>query len=343
MKRLLNTLFITTQGSLLARERNTIVVRVGKETRGKFPALALQGVVCFGRVICTHHFMRLCAETSISVSLLSERGRFIARFQGPTTGNVLLRRQQYRWADEASESARIARNMVGAKVAACRHVLSRALRDHPESINSETLHEALQGLSEALVSLRMEGTLDRVRGLEGRAAALYFSVFNELVTQQKEAFEFRGRSRRPPLDRINALLSFLYTLLVHDISSALETVGLDPAVGFLHRDRPGRPSLALDLMEEFRPLLCDRLALSLVNRRQVTAEDFEVRESGAVFLRDEAKKTVIVAYQKRMREEVVHPFLKEKIETGMLFFAQALLLARNIRGDIDDYPPYFVK
>ncbi len=343
MRHLLNTLYVTTQGAYLARDGETVAVRVEHETRLRVPLHTLSGIVCFGQVSCSPPLMQLCAERGVRISFLSENGRFWARVEGPVSGNVLLRRQQYRWSDDHEQSVSIARAVVIAKVANQRTVLQRALRDHPEMGGGQEVKAATDDLGRILAKLQEPHSLDSVRGMEGDAARCYFAVFDHLIVAQKEEFSFRERSRRPPLDNMNALLSFLYTLLVHDVRSALETVGLDPAVGFLHRDRPGRPSLALDLMEELRPVLADRLALSLVNRQQVKGNGFKTTETGAVVMDDKTRKEVLVAYQKRKQEELQHPFIDEKVALGLLPYIQALLLSRYLRGDLDGYPPYFWK
>ena len=343
MKRLLNTLYVTTQGSYLSKEGETVLVRVDGETKLRVPIHTLGSIVCFGQVSCSPPLMGLCAERNVAISFLSERGRFFARIQGPVSGNVLLRREQYRKADDEEVAAEVARAVVVAKIANSRTVLMRALRDHPEHAAAGELLEALQHLARLLQELDSPQPLDSVRGREGEAARRYFNCFDHLITAQREDFFFRGRSRRPPLDNMNALLSFLYTLLAHDVSAALEGVGLDPAVGYLHRDRPGRPGLALDMMEEFRPFLADRLALSLVNRQQVKGKGFTKTETGAVSMDDDTRREVLVAYQKRKQEEIRHPFLGEQVPLGLLAHVQALLLARYLRGDLDGYPPYFWK
>lgn len=340
MRRLLNTLYVTTQGSYLSRDGETVHLRVDHETRLRLPIHTLGGIVCFGRVSCSPPLMELCGERGVAVSFLSEHGKFYARVQGPIAGNVLLRREQYRRADDGASSAEVARMAVLGKVANGRMVLLRFLRDYPDSENKLAVEGAAGRLAQAVGELRQPQPLDRVRGVEGDAARNYFGVFDHLVTAQKEAFPFRGRTRRPPLDNLNALLSFAYTLLVHDTSAALESVGLDPAVGFLHRDRPGRPSLALDLMEEFRPVLADRLVLSLINRQQVNPKGFRTSESGAVLMNEATRKEFLLAYQKRKQEEIRHPFLGEKMEVGLLPHVQALLMARYLRGDLDAYPPF---
>jgi len=343
MKKHLNTLFITTQGAYLSKEGETVLVRVEKETRLRVPVHTLGGIVCFGNVLCSPFLMGFCAERDVAISFLTEYGRFLARVQGPVSGNVLLRREQYRRADDMDVSARVARSILTGKVANSRAVLRRALRDHPEKLDSASVEEAVRRLGHSLENVQSGPPLDTLRGIEGEAAHAYFSVFDHLIVAQKESFGFRERNRRPPLDRVNCLLSFIYTLLMHDVRSALETVGLDPAVGFLHRDRPGRPGLALDMMEEFRPFLADRLTLSLINLNQVQQKGFTQSESGAVLMDDETRKAVLVAYQKRKQDEIYHPFIEEKVTLGLLFHMQALLLARFLRGDLDGYPPFIWK
>lgn len=343
MRHLLNTLYVTTQGAYLSREGETVLVRVDHETKLRVPIHTLGGIVCFGQVSCSPPLMGFCGERNVALSFLSEHGKFFARVQGPVSGNVLLRREQYRRADSQEFSARIARSVVLGKLANCRTVLLRGIRDHAENPQVPALRAAAVRLGRLLEDLRQPAPLDAIRGLEGDAARTYFDVFDHLVTTQKEEFFFCERSRRPPLDNMNALLSFFYTLLAHDVTAALETVGLDPAVGYLHRDRPGRPSLALDLMEEFRPVFADRLALSLVNRQQIRGRGFTKTETGAVTMDDATRKEVLVTYQKRKQEEIQHPFLGERVEVGLLPFVQAMLLARYLRGDLDGYPPFLWK
>lgn len=343
MKQHLNTLYVLTQGAYVSKDSETILVRVGDEIRARIPALTIGGVVLFGQVSCSAPLLGFCSEKGITVTYLSEHGRFLARVEGPTRGNVLLRREQYRWADSAEKTREVARSVVAAKIANCRAVALRSIRDRPDAAGNERLSAAAGAMGALLSDLDSRTDVDSVRGVEGAAAKSYFEVFDDLISQQKEGFRFSGRSRRPPLDRVNALLSFVYTLLLHDYRSAVETIGLDPAVGFLHRERPGRPSLALDLMEELRPWLADRLALSLVNLRQVEAASFEMAASGAVLLTEAGRKTVLAAYQKRKQEEIVHPFLGEKTTVGLVPQLQALLLAKRIRGELDDYPSFFWK
>jgi len=346
MRKHLNTLFVTTEGTWLHKDGANIVAEVeGRET-GRVPAHLMGGVVCFGRVMVSPPLMAFCAEEGIAVSFLSEHGRFQARVEGPMSGNVLLRRRQYRASDDEGESAALAGAMVAGKAANQRAVLRRALRDHGDTMAASAaarLDDAQRRLGDA-ARLAAEATdVDTARGIEGAAAAAYFGVFDTLIRSDDPAFRFKGRSRRPPLDAPNALLSFLYAILGHDCRSAVETVGLDPQVGFLHRDRPGRSGLALDLMEELRPILADRVALSLVNRGQVRADDFETKDGGAVLLRDEARKTVLATYQERKRDEITHPFLEEKVTLGLVPHLQARLLARHLRGDLDGYPPFLWK
>ena len=343
MKKHLNTLFVTTQGAYLAKEGETVLVRVEKETRLRVPVHTLGGIVCFGNVTCSPFLMGFCAEKDVAISFLTEYGRFMARVQGPVSGNVLLRREQYRRADDMGTSAEVAKAILTGKLVNCRTVLRRVLRDHADKINADEVAESAQRMKAALDRFQTDLSLDTLRGIEGDAAHSYFRVFDHLITSQKDEFIFQGRNRRPPLDRVNCLLSFLYTLVLHDVRSALESVGLDPAVGFLHRDRPGRPGLALDMMEEFRPFLADRLTLSLINLTQVQKKGFKESGSGAVLMDDETRKTVLVAYQKRKQDEIMHPFVGEKVSIGLLFHMQALLMARHLRGDLEGYPPFIWK
>ena len=343
MKPLLNTLFVTTQGAYLSKDGESVVVSVEREERLRVPVHNLGGVVCFGNVMCSPFLLGHCAENGVAVSFLTENGRFLVRVQGGVSGNVLLRREQYRRADDPAASSRLARAIVIGKAANARTVLQRAARDHADKGAIDPIEGGVGRLGRILDDLRRERPLEEVRGIEGDAARTYFEVFDGLVTAQKEAFFFRERSRRPPMDNLNALLSFVYTLLVHDCIGALEAVGLDPQVGFLHRERPGRPSLALDLMEEFRPFLADRLVLSLVNLRQVQGSGFRKSDSGAVEMADDTRKAVVIAWQKRKQEEIRHPFVDESMAVGLLPYMQALLMARHLRGDLDGYPPFLWK
>lgn len=344
MKKLLNTLYVTTQGAYLSKEGDTVLVRVERENKLSLPIHNLDGIVCFGQISASPALMGLCGERNVALSFMSENGRFLARVQGPVSGNVLLRREQYRRSDDPEAGARIVRAIVAAKIANSRTVLQRALRDRPGHEARGPLEDAARHLRHLLDETRPSTAgIDILRGREGEAGRAYFSVFDHLITANKEDFFFKSRSRRPPLDNVNALLSFLYTLLAHDTAAALEGVGLDPAVGYLHRDRPGRPGLALDLMEELRAYLVDRLALSLINRQQIKGNGFTQSETGGVVMSDATRKAVLVAYQERKREEIRHPFLDETIPIGLLPHAQAMLLARHLRGDLDAYPPFIWK
>ena len=346
MRRLLNTLYVTSEGAWLRKDGENVVLEVEKNERARLPIHMLGGIVCFGHAVMTPALMGHCAASGISISFLSMHGRFLARVEGPVAGNVLLRREQYRRSDDPAACALLVRHLLAGKIHNQRAVLRRALRDHGESYTplvTQQLKEAQQSLGHILDRLLREQSVDVLRGLEGDAARRYFEVFDRLIRVSEPDLRFCGRNRRPPRDRVNALLSFLYTLVTHDCRSALETTGLDPAVGFLHRDRPGRPSLALDLAEEFRPVVADRLALSLINRRQLTARDFIVGETGAVTLKDDARKTVLTAYQERKRESLRHPFIEENADMGLFPWLQAQLLARHLRGDLDAYPPFLWK
>jgi CRISPR-associated protein Cas1 len=340
VKKHLNTLYVTTQNAYLHKEGQSVVVNVEKETRLRLPIHTLDGIVCFGAISMSPFLMHHCAEKNVAVSFLSQYGKFLARIQGPVSGNVLLRREQYRVADRPEAAAQITRNMLIGKLANSRTVLRRALRDHGDSPELKT---AESRITQYLHRLETDRPVDELRGIEGEAAASYFAAFPNLITINDEAFHFSGRNRRPPTDPVNALLSFVYTLLTHDCRSALEGVGLDPCVGYLHVDRPGRPSLALDLMEEFRSFMADRLVLSLINRRQIQAKDFNDSAGGAVSMTDAARKELLTAWQKRKQEEITHPYLDEKCQVGLLPHLQAQLLARHLRGDLEAYPPFIWK
>jgi len=346
MKRLLNTIYVTSEAAWLRKDGANLVVEVEGVEQGRVPLHLLEGVVSFARPGASPALMAACAEAGITLSHLEPNGRFLARVEGARSGNVLLRRTQYRAADDPARQVPIVRGMVVAKAANQRTVLLRALRDHGEGM-AEPARVALQGVEQRLGHAARRAlavdVVDGLRGIEGEVAAGYFSVFDHLIRSREPEFRFGGRSRRPPLDRINALLSFLYAMLGHDCRSALEAHGLDPQVGFLHADRPGRPGLALDLMEELRPVMADRLALSLVNRGQLRAKDFIVEEAGGVRLTDAARKEVLVAWQERKRDELRHPFLGETIRLGLLAHLQAQLLARHLRGDLDGYPGFVWK
>lgn len=340
MKQHLNTLFVTTEGSYLAKDGQAVAVRIQRETRLRVPLHNLDGVVCFGRVGCSPSLMSACAQAGVTISYLTPQGRFLAAVVGFTPGNVLLRRQQYRAADDPHRAAAIAGHSVAAKIANCRSVLLRAARDAAQESVAAPLTSAARRMAEQLEAARKCPPLDVLRGIEGTAANTYFSAFPHMINVDDPAFRFGGRNRRPPADPVNALLSFFYALLAHDARSACEAAGLDAAVGFLHRDRSGRPGMALDLMEEFRPLLADRLVLSLINRRQVSPSGFTTTPSGAVEMDEKTRKAVLVAYQKRKQATILHPFLGEKTTLGLLVHLQARLMARHLRGDLDAYPPF---
>ena len=341
MKKLLNTLYVTTQESYLRKEGETVVVEKGKQVLLRLPIHTLQGIVTFGNVMTSPFLLNLCAERGVCVSFMSESGRFLARVVGPVSGNVHLRLAQVRAYEDRVRKGEIARSFVVGKLLNARNIIMRRMRDHGES---EALKEAAEKHVDVLCRVRDSlPDAERLRGLEGEAGAAYFGGFNELLVAQKEDFAISGRTRRPPTDPMNALLSYLYTLLAHDCRGALEGVGLDPQIGFLHEVRSGRPSLALDLMEEFRAALADRVALSLVNLRQISLRDFRTTESGAVEMKDEARKTILQAWQKKKQEMILHPFLDERAPIGLLPHLQALLLARFLRGDLDAYPPFILK
>ncbi len=346
MRQHLNTLFITTDGAWLRKDGANIVVEVERSEIGRVPVHMMGGIVCFGRVGMSPPLMGHCAEAGVAVSFLSEHGKFMARVEGAISGNVLLRRRQYRIADDPAAGLVIVRAIVAAKAANQRAVLRRALRDHGaglEDAGRMRLDDAQRRLGDVARRVAEAPDIDVARGHEGDAANAYFGAFDHLIRRDDDAFRFKGRSRRPPLDPCNALLSFLYAMVGHDCRSALESVGLDPQVGFLHRDRPGRTSLALDLMEEFRPVLADRVVLTLINRQQLGKKDFIHMEGGAVLLHDDARKTVLTAYQERKKDEIMHPFLNEKVSLGLIPHIQAQLLARHLRGDLDGYPPFLWK
>jgi len=343
MKHHLNTLFVFTQESYLAKDGEAVAVKINNEIKLRVPIHNLGGIVCFGLVSVSPWLMAMCAEKGVSVSFCTENGRFLARFSGFTPGNVLLRREQYRWADDPARCAGVVRSILLGKLANSRAVLLRAARENATEQAATRLTAAAVLLAQSLVAAQRAESVDTLRGIEGDAANVYFGAFQNLVRSIDPAFTFANRTRRPPLDRVNALLSFLYALLAHDTRAACEACGLDAAVGFLHVDRPGRPGLALDLMEEFRAYLADRLAVSLINLGQVKPEGFIVTESGAVEMTEATRKEVVSAYQRRKQEAIVHPYLDEKTTLGLLVHLQARLLARHIRGDLDAYPPFLWK
>ncbi|UKL14243.1 type I-C CRISPR-associated endonuclease Cas1c [Dissulfurimicrobium hydrothermale] len=341
MKHLANVLYITTPETYLSLDGENVVIQKDEHTSTRLPLHNIENIVCFNWQGASPALMGACVEQNIGLTFLAPSGRFLARVTGQVKGNVLLRRKQFQVAENEAQSVPIAASFLLGKLSNCRKVIERALRDHAMLVNVEALSSASAFLKETLkVIPSCQSTAD-LMAFEGSAAKAYFNVFDHLILQQKNEFYFKERNRRPPLDNMNALLSFLYALLTNECVSALETVGLDPFVGFLHTNRPGRPSLALDLMEELRPVFADRLALSLVNRHQVTEKGFTPKESGGILMDDETRKTVITAWQERKKEEIIHPFLKEKIPFGLIPHIQALLLARHLRGDLDAYPPFF--
>ena len=343
MRKLLNTLFITTENAFLSLEGETVCVEINKKKAGQFPLHTLESIVCFTYNGATPAFMGACAKRGIHLAFFSPFGKFLCRVVGENQGNVLLRKQQYRVSDQKKDSCLIARNLILGKVFNCRWSIDRTLRDHALRVNEEQCQKAAQYLTNAMPKIKQEEDLDSLRGIEGECASVYFGIFDELILNQKEVFYFQGRNKRPPLDNVNAMLSFGYTLLANDCAGALEGVGLDSYVGFLHRDRPGRKSLALDLMEEMRAVLVDRFVLTLINNRQIRKEHFQISGSGAIEFTDEGRKKFITAWQEHKREQITHPYLQEKICWGLVPHVQALLLARYLRGDIDGYPPFLWK
>lgn len=343
-----NTLYVLTQGAYLAKDGERVAVRVDNETRLAIPIHTLGGIVTFGQVAASPFLMGLAAERGVCMSFLTEQGRFLARVEGTVSGNIRLRKRQYQVSESPPECYRVAASFIAGKFANQRSVLERHKRDHAAA--SPRLSDASRELSLFIAKITgsasdpsPNGDLEALRGIEGIGAMHYFSAFGDLILHQKESFGFEGRNRRPPLDNTNALLSFVYTLLTHDVRGALEVVGLDPQAGFLHRDRPGRPGLALDMMEELRPILADRLVLSLINRKQVTDKGFTIRENHGVEMDEKTRRVVLTAYQERKREEIEHPFLKKKVTWGLVPHIQARLLARHLRGDLDGYPAFIWK
>ena len=343
MKPLLNTLFVTSEDLYLTLDGENVVANRGKEMVARYPLHTLQNIVSFSYAGASPALMGACAKRDVGLAFCSPRGRFLARVGGESRGNVLLRRTQYRAADDPAQSCRIARSMIFGKLHNARWSIERTKRDHSLRVDCGRLDAASRRIQGLLEPVLEETDLDSLRGLEGIGAAAYFDVLDEMILSGKEDFFFHERSRRPPLNRVNALLSFAYSLLAHDCASALEAVGLDSYVGFLHRDRPGRTSLALDLMEELRPCLADRFVLTLINNRVVKASDFLSAENGAVLLTDDGRKAFLQRWQERKREQLTHPYLEEKLPWGMVPYAQALLLGRYLRGDLDGYPPFLWK
>ncbi len=343
MKKHLNTLFITSADAYIRKEGETFVVEVDDKKALQAPVHTIENIVCFGFKPVTPALMAYCAENSIGISYLSPSGRFLARVYGAQKGNVILRKRQYSISDSPEGSLAVARNITASKIANSRNILQRHLRNHDAGETCTDIEYCIGAMALCMEKVERAIDIDELRGYEGESANLYFGCFNSLITSQKDTFIFNGRTKRPPLDNVNALLSFVYAILANDVRSALETTGLDPQVGFLHRIRPGRPSLALDIMEEFRAYIADRVVLNLINLRQVTEADFEKRETGEIRLSDRARKEVLTAYQKRKDEVIIHPLLEEKTTVGLLFHIQAMLLARYVRGEIDAYPPFYIK
>ena len=343
MRKLCNTLFVMTPDTYLALDgENIVLCREGGEVARR-PLHYIDSVMVFGYMGMSPALMGACMERGVTVCFLTPHGRMLARVTGPQQGNVLLRKNQYRMSDDPQASAAIARSMILGKLYNAKWMLHRAKRDHAARLDASRLEQAIEALQDAMDQMVSTDSLDNIRGIEGNAAGRYFSVMDDLILQQKDAFLFRGRSRRPPMDAFNAMLSFCYALLANDVAAALEAVGLDPYVGFLHRDRPGRISLALDMMEELRPVFADRFVLSLVNKRIVTKEGFTKEETGAVMMEDGVRKTILKQWQERKMAEITHPFLKEPVQWGVVPFAQAMLLARYLYGDLDAYPSFFWK
>lgn len=343
MRKMLNVLYVTNPEAYLSKDGENLVVRINNEDVLRTPIHYLEGIVSFGHMGASPALLGMCMEKGVTVSFLTDYGKHLATVHGIPKGNVLLRRKQYRLADSEQESAALSSSFIIGKIANCRTVLRRFMSDYGDKVETVEITNVSKLMARNILKLSKGPELDEVRGIEGETARNYFSVFDQLIVGQKNYFFMRSRNRRPPRDNVNALLSFLYTLLLHETKAALQTVGLDPYVGFLHRDRPGRMGLALDLMEEFRPYMADRLALSLINRQQVNGSDFISSESGGVIMKDTARKTVLEAWQKRKQEELTHPFLEEKIQVGLLPYTQALLLARHLRGDLGCYPPFIWK
>lgn len=343
MRKLLNTLYVMTEDCYLTLDGENIVIQNGEKTLGRFPLHTLENIICFTYKGASPALMGACAERKIGMSFFSPRGKFLARAVGKEYGNVLLRKEQYRISDDDARRIVYARNMIVGKIFNCRWSIERTLRDHAYRVNAEGLKEISNALYKTLPQIDEASNLEEFRGIEGKAAERYFSVFSEMILNQKEDFAFNTRNRRPPLDNVNALLSFAYTVLAGDCANALSSVGLDPYVGFMHGDRPGRTSLALDLMEEFRPVLADRFILTLINTKAIQALHFERQKDNAVLLNEEGRKVFFTAWQNHKKENITHPYLKEKIPWGLAPYVQALLLARTIRGDMEEYPPFLWK
>ncbi len=343
MRHLLNTLFVTSEDIYLTLDGENVVANRDKQIVARYPLHTISGIMSFSYAGASPALMGACAERSISLSFCTPQGRFLARISGENNGSVLLRRTQYRLADDLKQSCWVARTMIFGKLYNTRWSIERTRRDHGLRLDGERLSHASQTIRDLLPAVMQETDLERLRGLEGAGATAYFEVLDDMILSNKKTFSFHVRSRRPPLDPVNAMLSFSYALLANDCAAALESVGLDSYVGFLHRDRPGRSSLALDLMEELRPCMADRFVLTLINNRMLKAADFIQRENGSVLLRDDARKVFLKNWQGKKRETITHPYLGEKLPWGLVPFVQALLLARYLRGDLDEYPPFLWK
>lgn len=341
MKQLLNTLYITTPDSYLSRDGTNLVISIGGSEVGRIPAFNIEQVMCFGYAGASTSAMKLCCENNISMSFMTPHGKFLMGVHGETKGNVLLRREQYRIADDESRAIQIGRNMIAGKVANSRQLIRKSRSNHMDRLDTPLINDSISVLTASLDQIRASDNCGSLRGFEGDASRTYFKVFDSLILVDKEDFFFRCRNRRPPRDRVNSLLSFVYSMLMRDVESALEAVGLDPYVGFIHTDRPGRPSLALDLMEELRPL-ADRVVISLINLRKVKSDGFIEEAGGAVTMTDETRRIVIDAWQTRKNTEVNHPFLKERVKLGLVPHIQSMLLAKCIRGELEKYPPFLI-
>jgi CRISPR-associated protein Cas1 len=340
MKKLLNVLYVQTQGAYLRLDHETVVMEIEGKTAKQMPLHPLAAIAVYGNIMLSPHLIAKCASEGRSVAFFDMFGRYQYRVEGPVSGNVLLRRAQHEALSSKARTAAIARNLLAGKIQNCRQVMLRGAREAEDDASREILSTSAQYHADSLKRLEGETDPDTIRGIEGMAAASYFAAFASLIRTSDPNIKFGGRTRRPPRDPVNALLSYIYTMLRFDCESALEGVGLDPQVGFLHTLRPGRPALALDLMEELRPVLADRLALTLINRGQITSDEFENRSGGSVFLNEKGRKTVILAWQERKQEELTHPVLKKKVPYGLISHVQARLLARHLRGDIPEYPPF---
>lgn len=343
MRRLLNTLYITNPKTYLRLDGETVEILLEDKITGKIPLHNLEAIVTSGFTGVSPALMAKCCKHGIELSFITQTNHFLSRVSGETRGNVILRREQFRIADDKNKSLKFSKSFIIGKIFNSRWVVERMLRDYPLRVNADEMGQVSGILQNYLKQVPDADNIDMLRGLEGKAAEFYFSVFDEMILQQKDDFQFKGRNRRPPRDAVNAMLSLAYILLSSSCQSALEMVGLDPYVGFMHTDRPGRPSLALDLVEELRSVFADRFVIKMINKRIITIKDFDVEESGAVRFKDEAKKRFLTEWQKRKMETIVHPFLNEKIEWGVVPYCQALLLARTIRGDLDGYPPFMWK